>query len=104
MSLAALFKTRPVRRLRVVFRWVRITLWFAIFLVVAAGAYLHLIGLPDFLKQDLLDHLRERGFEVQFTSARLGWGPAVLVENAAFHRTDRPLSPRLAAGQTRIHL
>ncbi|MGA2540978.1 MAG: hypothetical protein ABSG78_05385 [Verrucomicrobiota bacterium] len=104
MSLAAIFQSRPVRRWRTVFRWVRITLLFAIFLLVAGGAYLHLIGLPDFLKQDLLDHLSERGFEVQFTSARLGWGPSVLVENAAFHRSDRPLGPRLAAGRTQIQL
>ena len=90
--------------MRAVFRWGRVTLLFAIFLVVAAGAYLNLNGLPDFLKRALLDHLRERGFEVQFTSARLGWGPEVVVENAAFHRSDRPLRPRLAAGLTRVHL
>ncbi len=104
MSLAAIFKSRSFRRCRAVFRWVRITIWFAIFLLVAAGAYLHLVGLPDFLKRDLLDHLSERGFEVQFTSARLGWGPDVVVDNAAFHRSDRPLSPRLSAGQTRVRL
>ncbi len=104
MSLAAFFKSRGVRRCRAVFRWVRITFLFLIFLVVAAVAYLQLVGLPDFLKRDLLDRLRERGFEVQFTSARLRWGPEVLVENAAFHRTDRPLAPRLAAGRTQIKL
>ena len=74
MSLAAFFQSRTGRRLRAVFRWGRILLLFAIFLVVAAGAYLHLIGLPDFLKLPLLNHLRERGFEVYFTSARLGIG------------------------------
>jgi hypothetical protein len=77
---------------------------FAIFLVVATGAYLHLIGLPDFLKLILLNRLRERGFEVYFTSARLGIGPEVVVDNAAFHRADRPLGPRLSAGRTVIHL
>jgi hypothetical protein len=104
MSLAAFFKSRGVRRFRTVFRWVRIALLFVLLLVVAAVAYLHFVGLPDFLKRDLLDRLRERGFEVQFTSARLGLGPEVLVENAAFHRTDRPLAPRLAAGETGIQL
>jgi hypothetical protein len=104
MSLAAIYKSRGFRRFRAVFRWVRIALWFAIFLLVVAWAYLHLIGLPDYLKQNLLDRLSERGFEVQFTSARLGWGPEVLVEDAAFHRLDRPLAPRLAAGSTKVHL
>ena len=104
MSLATLFQSRTGRRLRAVVRWGRILLLFAIFLMVAAGAYLNLIGLPDFLKLALLNHLRERGFELQFTSARLGWGPAVVVDNAAFHRADRPLSPRLAAGETVVYL
>ena len=102
MSLAAFFKSRGVRRFRIVFRWVRISILFVIFLVVAGVAYLHFVGLPDFLKRNLLDRLRERGIEVQFTSARLGWGAEVLIENAAFHHTDRPLAPRLAAGETGI--
>jgi len=96
-------KPRP-GRLRLIFRWTRIVCLFAVFLGVAAGAYLHLIGLPDFLKAELLDRLRERGFELQFVSARLGWGTEVLVDNASFHRTDRPLGPRLSAGRTQIRL
>jgi hypothetical protein len=104
MTFAAFFKSRGFRRFRIVFRWVRVTVLFALFLLVASVAYLHFVGLPDFLKRSLLDRLRERGFEVQFTSARLGWGSEVLVENAAFHRTDRPLAPRLAAGETEIQL
>ena len=64
MTLAAFLQNRTVRRWRAVFRWVRITLLFAVFLVVATGTYLHLIGLPDFLRLTLLNRLRERGFEV----------------------------------------
>jgi hypothetical protein len=104
MTLAAFCKSPGVRRFRAVFRWVRVAVLFAIFLLVASVAYLHFVGLPDFLKRSLLERLRERGFEVQFTSARLGWGSDILVEDAAFHRTDRPLAPRLAAGETEIHL
>jgi hypothetical protein len=104
MSAPALFQSRTGRRLRAVLRWGRVALLFAVFLAVAAVAYLHLIGLPDFAKQALLHHLRERGLEAQFTGARLGWGPEVVVDNAAFHRSDRPLGPRLAAGQARVHL
>ena len=49
-------------------------LWFAMFLVVVALAYLHLVGLPDFLKPPLLEKIRQRGFEARFTSARPGLG------------------------------
>jgi len=97
-------KSRLIRRLRGGFRWARITVWFLIFLAVVAVAYLHLLGLPDFLKRPLLARMRERGFEAQFTSAKLGWGPAVIIENASFRRPDQPLSPRLSAAQTHVLL
>ena len=104
MSPAAPLKSRSGRRWRALFRRGCAALLFAVLLVVGAGAYLHFIGLPEFLKQALLTHLRDRGFEVHFNSARLGWGPEVTVENAAFHRLDRPLAPRLSAGHTVIRL
>jgi hypothetical protein len=104
MPPAAPIKSRTGRRWRALFRRGCAALLFAVLLVVAAGAYLHFVGLPGFLKQALLTHLRDRGFEVHFNSARLGWGPEVTVENAAFHRLDRPLAPRLAAGHTVIRL
>ena len=104
MPLAALLRSRTGRRCRAVFRWGCAALLSAVVLAVAAGAYLHFIGLPDFLKQSLLNRLRDRGFEAQFTSARLGWGPEVTVDNAAFHRSGRPPAPRLSAGQTVLRL
>jgi hypothetical protein len=104
MSLAAFFKSRTGRRCRALLRWGCVALLAAVLLVIAAGAYLHFIGLPDFLKQALLNHLRDRGFEAQFIRARLGWGPEVTVDNAAFHRSGRPLAPRLSAGQTVLRL
>ena len=89
-------KSRLTRRLRAALRWARITALFCLFLVAAAGAYLHLIGLPDFLKRPLLGRLRERGFEAQFSNARLGWGPEVVIDNAAFDCPGQPLVPRFS--------
>ena len=65
----------------------------------AAIAYLHLIGLPDFLKRPMLQRLLAEGIEAQFTNMQLGWGrgPSILIENAAFSRSREPLSPRLSA-------
>ena len=54
MTLAAFCKSPGVRRFRAVFRWVRVAVLFAIFLLVASVAYLHFVGLPDFLKRSLL--------------------------------------------------
>jgi hypothetical protein len=96
-------KPRP-SRLRLIFRWTRIVFLFAVFLVVAALSYLHLVGLPNFLKAELLDRLHDRGFELQFINARLGWWTEIIVDNASFHQDARPLAPRLAAARTQIRL
>jgi hypothetical protein len=88
---------RGVRIARKIFRWCRITVWFAIFLAVVAVAYLHLVGLPNYLKTPLLAKMRRRGVEARFTEARLGWGPAIVVENVAFSPTNSPAGPHVSA-------
>jgi hypothetical protein len=102
MSLAAPSKSRPRRRLRALFGWGCALLLLAVLLVVGAGAYLHLVGLPTFLKQKLLGSLRDRGFEAQFTRARLNWGPEMVVQDATLRRSGQPLAPRLSAAQAVI--
>jgi hypothetical protein len=102
--MGSFFQRKPVRRLLRVFKWCRVTVLFAVFLVVAALAYLHLVGLPDFLKNPLLGLLRQRGFETQFVSARFGWGPSILIENAAFSPTNQAAGPRLSAEWTYLNL
>jgi hypothetical protein len=101
------FFHRPgVRRARILFRWCRIFIWLILFLVVAAVAYLHLVGLPDFVKQPLLRRLRAAGIEAQFTNIQLGWGrgPSIIIENAAFSRFQQPLSPHLTARRAELAL
>ena len=87
------------RRARTLFRWFRICLWFVLFLAVAAVAYLHLVGLPDFAKRPLLRRLLDAGVAAEFSQMQLGWrlGPTVVIENAAFSRSGQPLSPCLSA-------
>jgi hypothetical protein len=87
-----------------VFRWCRIAFWLALLLVVAALTYLYTVGLPDFLKPLILRKIRERGFEARFTNARLGWGPAILIENAAFNPIGPSSAPRLSAALTEVNL
>jgi hypothetical protein len=77
-----------------------------LFLAVAAVSYLHLIGLPDFVKRPLLRRLLAQGVAAQFTNIQLGWsrGPSIIIENAAFSRSDQPLSPRLSASRAEVAL
>jgi hypothetical protein len=101
------FFQRPAfRRIRILFRWFRISLWLILFLAVAAVSYLHLIGLPDFVKRPLLRRLLAEGVEARFTNIQLGWGrgPLIVIENASFSRSHQPLSPRLSASRAELAL
>lgn len=93
-------------RVRTVFRWCRIFIWLVLLAAVGAIAYLHLIGLPDFLKQSLLGRLRAQEISAQFAGMRLDWkyGPAILIDNVSFSRLHQPLSPRLSAGHAELIL
>jgi hypothetical protein len=66
------------------FRGCRIAILLVVFVVVAAGAYLNEVGLPDFLKRRLVQQLRDRGVDLQFTRLRLRWYRGVVAENVGF--------------------
>jgi hypothetical protein len=102
--MGSFFQRKGVRACLTVFKWCRVTVLLAVLLVVAALAYLQLVGLPDFLKKPLLRELRQRGFDAQFASARFGWGPSIVIENAAFSPTNLASGPRLSAGWTQLNL
>jgi hypothetical protein len=102
--MGSFFQRKWVRCFLTAFKWCRITVLLAALLVVAALAYLQLVGLPDFLKNPLLRALRQRGFDAQFVSARLSWGPSIVIENAAFSPTNQASGPRLSAQWTQLKL
>jgi hypothetical protein len=100
--MGSFFQRKPVRLFLRCFRWCRVTVLLALFLLVAAVTYLHLVGLPDYVKRPLLRHLREQGFQVQFSNMHLGWGPAVVIDNVAFSRADQTSGPSLSAGLAQL--
>jgi hypothetical protein len=102
--MGSFFQRKKVRCFLTVFKWCRVTVLLIVLLAVAALAYLQLIGLPDFLKTSLLRTLRQRGFDAQFASARFGWGPSIVIENAAFSPTNQPAGPHLSAEWTQLNL
>jgi hypothetical protein len=69
-----------------------------------ALVYLNRVGLPDFLKRPLLEGLRARGVELDFSRLRLSWYRGILAENVTFGQANTPLSPRAAFGQVRLRL
>jgi hypothetical protein len=92
------------RTCRVYFRRFRITVWLLILALISALLYLTQVGLPDFAKQPLLDNLRARGVELQFSRLRLSWQLGIVAENVRFGRADEPLSPELRVALVQLRL
>jgi hypothetical protein len=91
--MAARQKGRFWRNCRTYFRRVRITVWLVILALLGGLVYLNRVGLPGFAKKPLLEKVRARGFDLQFSRLRLSWYHGLVAENVRFGRADEPLSP-----------
>src|ERR1019366_253580 len=92
------------RTARICFRRFRITVWSLILTLLGGLVYLNQIGLPDFAKKPLLEKLRARGLDLQFSRLRLSWYHGIVAENVRFERADEPLSPQLTLREVRVRL
>jgi hypothetical protein len=100
----AFFQRKGVRIFLSAFKWCRVAVLMVVLLAVAALTYFQLVGMPDFLKKPLLQALRQRGFEAQFTDAHFAWGPSIIIENGSFSSTNETAGPRLSAGLVQLDL
>src|ERR1017187_1690024 len=90
------------RTARIHFRRFRITVWLLILVLLGGLIYLNQIGLPDFAKKPLLENLRARGLDLQFSRLRLSWYHGIVAENVRFGRPDEPFSPHLTLAEVRL--
>jgi hypothetical protein len=97
-------KNRFWRVCRVYFRRFRIAVWLLLLTLVGCLLYLNQVGLPGFIKTPLLERLRARGVDLQFSRLRLRWYEGIVAENVRFGRPDEPLGPRLTVKQVRVQL
>jgi hypothetical protein len=92
------------RRCRVYFRRFRISLWLLVLALLGTLIYVNQVGLPGFVKKPLLEKLRERGLNLQFSRLRLRWYEGIVAENVRFEHADEPLSPRLTVSEVKVGL
>jgi hypothetical protein len=92
------------RTCRIYFRRIRIIVWLLILALLSGLIYLNQVGLPDFAKKPLLEKLRARGLDLQFSRLRLSWSRGLVAQNARFERPDEPLSPHLTVGEVQVRL
>jgi AsmA-like protein len=102
--MAARTKPRFWRLLRIYFRRVRITFWIGILLVLGSIVYVNQIGLPGFVKTPLLEKLRERGVDLEFSRLRVRWYQGLVAENVRFGRADQTNGPQLNLQQVELHV
>lgn len=97
-------KRRFWRTCRICFRYTRIAVWLLILALLGCLIYVNQIGLPGFVKRPLLQKLRERGVDLQFSRLRLRWDQGIVAENVRFGGTDEPLSPEFKLAQVQVQL
>jgi hypothetical protein len=85
-------------------RWTRWMLWGALLLLMAAAAFLHYAGLPDFLKERLLAGLRRRGVPLEFSRLYLHPVRGLVAENLQMGSGDESTVPWLQVSSADIGL
>ncbi|MBI3414727.1 MAG: hypothetical protein HY043_05305, partial [Verrucomicrobia bacterium] len=76
----------------------------AIFLLLAALAYLNRVGLPDFIKAPLLAELRARGLDLSFSRLRLSAYRGLFAENIRFGATGQADGPQFFAKEADVRV
>ena len=66
--------------------------------------YLNQVGLPDILKRPLLEKLRARGVDLQFSRLRLSWNQGIVAENVHFGPADQQSGPNLNVAEVQVRL
>lgn len=92
------------RKCRVTFRWCRITVWFAVLVLLCAGIWLNRIGLPDFLKTRLVNAAHDRGIDLQFTRMRLRFSRGIVADKVRIGVSNTPNRPCLTVTEVQLQL
>lgn len=79
---------------------------FATLILVCAIAWLNRVGLPDFLKQPLIETLHARGVELEFARLRLSLRYGLVADNVHVHigRGEKTNGPALSLRQVQLRL
>ena len=92
------------RKCRIGFRWFRIATLLAVLALVCAFVWFNRIGLPEFLKRPLVETLRARGVELEFTRLRLRFVRGLVAENVRLGHAATPDSPVLSLAEVQLRL
>jgi hypothetical protein len=77
-----------------------------VLVLVAIGGYLNEVGLPNFIKNPLLNRLQARGVDLQFTRLRLRWYRGIVADDVRFGPAgaDAATGPVFRAREVEVRL
>ncbi|MCX8157187.1 MAG: hypothetical protein N3J91_12205 [Verrucomicrobiae bacterium] len=90
------------QRVRRGFRWFRILALLTVLALAGFLYYWHQTGLPDFVKNALLEALRHRGLDLQFQSLHFRWDRGLIAREVTFGRDQLLAGPLLRADEVQI--
>ena len=85
-------------------RWCRRGVMMGFLLLLIVFLDLNQIGLPEFAKRPLLEQLRSRGAELEFTRMRLRLGRGIVVEDVQLRRAGGTAGEQVALTQLQLKL
>ncbi len=97
-------RSRFWRKCRIYFRRFRITVLLGLLVLLSLVVYLNQHGLPGFVKRPVLEKLRARGVDLEFSRMRLRWYRGIVAENVRFGGVEEPNLPKLSAREVEIDL
>lgn len=86
------------------FRWSGRGTLFVAALTLYAFVHVNQIGLPGFAKRPLLEQLRERGVELDFSRMRVRLGRGIVIEQVNLSRAREPAGEQVFAEQLQLKL
>jgi hypothetical protein len=81
-----------------------LAVWLVLLTLLGTLLYLNQVGLPGFVKKPLLEKVRARGIDLQFSRLRLSWYEGVVAEDVRFGRAEDSLSPQLTLREVQVRL
>ncbi|MBC8003726.1 MAG: hypothetical protein H7X97_14165, partial [Opitutaceae bacterium] len=87
---------------RKVFRWCRIAAFLLFIALMLSGLYLHLVGLPDFLKRPVLSELKSLGVDLQFQNVKMSWFWGLIVDQPVIAVASQTNGPVFSATEIEL--
>lgn len=92
------------RKCRIVLRHFRRLIIFGVLVLMCVAIWLGQIGLPDFVKQPLVETLRARGIELEFTRLRLSFLHGLVATDVHIGQAAKAEGPSLSLRQMQLQI